>query len=283
MQTALEQVRDQQQATWDKFSAGWKKWDDLVLSWINPVGDALLESARLTPAAQVLDVAAGTGEPGLSAAARVPRGKVTITDLAEKMLRVAEENAARRGLTNVETRQADAGALPFADNSFDAVMARFGFMFFPDVPGAARELARVARPGARVTTAVWGAPEKNPWATTIMGTIAKYVDMPKPPPGAPGLFRCAAPGYMAGVFREAGLRDVTEREVSVPALFDDADQYFTFMNEIAAPVVAGMALADQPTRARIKDAVVAMVNGNGHTPSGKVRLAATAIVITGEK
>jgi ubiquinone/menaquinone biosynthesis C-methylase UbiE len=107
---------------------------------------------------------------------------VTITDLAENMLQVAQESARRRGLTNVETRQADAGALPFADATFDAVTARFGFMFFPDVLGAARELARVARPGARVTTAVWGAPEKNPWATTIMGTIAKHVDLPAPPP-----------------------------------------------------------------------------------------------------
>ena len=283
METALAQVRDQQQATWNKFSAGWKKWDDLVLSWIAPVAEALLDSARLTPSSHVLDVASGTGEPGLSAAARVPRGKVTITDLAEKMLRVAEENALRRGLTNVETRQCDAGALPFGDATFDAVTARFGFMFFPDVLGAARELARMARPGARVTAAVWGAPEKNPWATTIMGTIAKYVELPTPPPGAPGLFRCAAPGYMAGVFREAGLRNVTEREVETPSQFDDAEQYFTFMNEIAAPVVAGMALADERTRAKIKEAVFAVVNGKSRAASGKLPIAATAIVITGEK
>ena len=50
---------------------------------------------------------------------------MTITDLAEEMLRVAEENAERRGLHNVKTRQCDAGALPFPDGSFDAVMARF--------------------------------------------------------------------------------------------------------------------------------------------------------------
>src|SRR5204863_8586318 len=125
-------------------------------------------------------------------------------------------NAARRGIRNIETRQCDAGELPFADATFDAVTARFGFMFFPDVLGAAREFARVARPGARVTTAVWGVPEKNPWATTIMGTIASYVDLPTPPAGAPGLFRCAAPGYMAGVFREAGLGSVTEADVQIP-------------------------------------------------------------------
>src|SRR5262245_13776690 len=93
METALEQVRNQQQATWNKFSAGWKKWDDLVLSWIGPVADALLDAAKLTPTSHLLDVASGTGEPGLTAAARIPQGKVTITDLAEKMLLVAEENA----------------------------------------------------------------------------------------------------------------------------------------------------------------------------------------------
>ena len=291
METALEQrqeqvreqVKDQQQATWNKFAAGWKKWDDLVLPWLGGVGDALLDSAKLKPTSHVLDVASGTGEPGLSAAARVPHGQVTLADLAEKMLRVAEENAARRGLKNIETRVADAGALPFADATFDALTSRFGFMFFPDVLGAAREFARVVRPGARVTAAVWGAPEKNPWATMIMGTIAKYVDLPTQPPGAPGLFRCAAPGYMSGVFREAGLRNVTETEVSIPAEFRDADEYFTFMNEVAAPVVAGMGLADEPTRAKIRETVAGIVNGNGKTKSGKLRLAATAVVITGEK
>jgi ubiquinone/menaquinone biosynthesis C-methylase UbiE len=279
MEATLEQVRDQQQATWNEFSAGWKKWDDMVLRWLGPVGDALVDEARLRPTSRVLDVAAGTGEPGLSAAARTPQGKVTITDLAEKMLRVAEENAARRGLANVETRLADAGALPFPADTFDAVMARFGFMFFPDVRGAARELARVARPGARVTTAVWGAPEKNRWATAIMGTIAKHVDLPPTPPGAPGLFRCAAPGYLAGIFREVGLRNVTEREVAAPTDFDDAAQYFTFMNDAAAPVVAGMALAGEATRVKIRDAVIAALGG----PGKRVRLDATAIVISGEK
>jgi ubiquinone/menaquinone biosynthesis C-methylase UbiE len=282
MDAALEQIRNQQQATWNKFSAGWKKWDELVLPWLAPVGEALIGSARLEPSSSVLDVAAGTGEPGLTAATRVPRGKVTITDLAEDMLRVAAENAKHRGLANVETRQADAGALPFADGTFDAAMGRFGFMFFPDVLGAARELARVTRPGGRVTTAVWGAPEKNPWATTIMGAIAKHVALPTPPPGAPGLFRCAAPGYMAGVFREAGLRNVTEIEVSCPGGFDEADEYFTFMNEVAAPVVAGMALADEPTRAKIKEAVLAAVSRLPRAMDGKIHLAGTAIVITGE-
>jgi len=197
------------------------------------------------------------------------------------MLLVAKESAARRGLRNVETRQCDAGALPFASNTFDAVTARFGFMFFPDVQAAARELARVAKPGARVCTAVWGPPEKNPWATIIMGTIAKHVETPAPPPGSPGLFRCAAAGYMAGVFRDAGLRNVTEKEAGAPAQFDSPEEYFTFMNEIAAPVVAGLAKADEPTRAKIKEVVLGLAAQS--SAGGKIRLGGSAIVVCGEK
>jgi len=281
MATHSEQIRDQQQATWDKFSAGWKKWDDLVLGWLAPVGMELLDSARLRRDSHVLDIASGTGEPALSAAARCPQGKVMMTDLAEKMLLVARESAARRSLHNVETRQCDAGALPFPDNTFDAVTARFGFMFFSDVSAAARELARVAKPGARVCTAVWGPPERNPWATTIMGTVAKHVEMPAQPPGSPGLFRCAAAGYMAGVFRDAGLRNVTEKEVGAPLEFDSPEDYFTFMNDIAAPVVAGIAKADEPTRAKIKEVVLGLAAQN--SAGGRTRFNGSAIVVCGEK
>ena len=281
MSTAAEQIRDQQQATWDKFSVGWKKWDELVLGWLRGVGTELLDGAHLKPSSYVLDIASGTGEPAISAAIRCPEGKVMMTDLADKMLSVAKENAARRGLRNVETRQCDAGALPFPADTFDAVTGRFGFMFFPDVLAAARELARVAKSGARVCTAVWGPPEKNPWATAIMGTIAKHVEIPAPPPGSPGLFRCSAPGYMAGVFRDAGLKNVTEKEVSAPVEFANPEEYFTFMNEVAAPVVAGMAKADEPVRAKIKEAVIELAKQS--SAGGKTRLNGSAIIICGEK
>jgi ubiquinone/menaquinone biosynthesis C-methylase UbiE len=281
MSTQLDQIRDQQQAAWDKFSVGWKKWDALVLNWLAPVGAEMIEGARLHANSQVLDIASGTGEPALSIAVKCPQGKVMMTDLAEKMLVVAKENASRRGLRNVEARQCDAGVLPFADAMFDAVTARFGFMFFPDIPATARELARVAKPGARLCAAVWGEPAKNPWATTVLGAIAKHVDMPPPPPGAPGLFRCAAAGYMVGVFREAGLKNVTEKEVSGHLPFESSDEYFTFMNEVVAPVVAGMAKADDPTRARIRSMVaeIAAKTGTG----GRVLFDWSATVICGEK
>lgn len=70
MPSSLDQIRDQQRETWDRFSAGWKKWDTLVLGWLAPYGEAMIRHAKLREDSNVLDVAAGTGEPGLTAATR---------------------------------------------------------------------------------------------------------------------------------------------------------------------------------------------------------------------
>ena len=281
MTSQLEQIRDQQRQTWDKFSAGWKKWDELVLNWLAPVGQELIRSAALRDTSNVLDVAAGTGEPGLSAAALVPKGTVTVTDLSDRMLEVAADNAARRGIENFQTKQCDAGALPFPDGSFDAVLCRFGFMFFPDVDICVEEFVRVAKPGARLCTAVWDVPDRNPWATTIIGTISKYVDMPTPPPGSPGLFRCAAPGYMQTAFRKGGLKDIAVKNVAGELSFKSADEYWSFMTEIAAPVVAGLTKADEPTRQKIETTVLDLARKT--SPDGKPRLSWSATIISGTK
>jgi SAM-dependent methyltransferase len=197
------------------------------------------------------------------------------------MLVAAAENAARRGLKNFKTQLCHAGALPFADASFDAVLCRFGFMFFPDIAAAAQEMARVAKPGARVCAAVWSVPAKNPWATTVMGTIARHVEMPPPPPGSPGLFRCAAEGMMAKTFKEAGLLDVAEEEVSAMMVHDAPARYWDFMTEIAAPVVAGLSRADAATREKIRGEVLELALQS--VSDGKVHLRSTAMIITGTR
>lgn len=281
MSSSLDQIRDQQRETWDRFSAGWKKWDEMVQRWLAPFGAAMLRHADLHEYDRVLDVAAGTGEPGLTAAALVPHGSVTVTDLSEQMLAAAAESADRRGVQNFETRVCDACALPFEDASFDAVLCRFGFMFFPDVEQAAREFARVTKPGARVCAAVWSSPDKNPWATTIMGAIARHVEIPAPPPGSPGLFRCAPEGMMQAAFVNAGLRYIEMEEVTTFMVHETPEQYWQFMTEIAAPVVAGLAKADAAARERIKTEAVELARNS--LRDGTVQMLSTATVFVGKR
>ncbi|HEY5170337.1 MAG TPA: methyltransferase domain-containing protein [Acidimicrobiia bacterium] len=245
------EIEAQQRQTWDRFSGGWSKWDAMVLTWLRPAGDEIIRSLELREDGDHLDVAAGTGEPGLSIAALLPRGRVVLTDVSSGMLAAAQANATARGLRNVELRECGVDALPFDDASFDTISCRFGLMFFPDLPGAVAEILRVLRPGGRLSTAVWAESADNPWATIPMAAISAEVDVPAPTPGAPGLFRCAAPDAIAAVFRDAGLRDVVETDVRGTLDAPSAEDYWTFMTEIAAPVVGGLSLADDATRARI--------------------------------
>lgn len=149
MEEHHHQIREQQRASWDKFSGGWKKWDNLTMEFLAPVGDAIVRSLAPRGSHVVLDIAAGTGEPGLTIASMLDDGHVVITDLSENMLEIARENASRRGITNIRTQACDVCELPFDDNSFDSISCRFGFMFFPDMALAANEMVRVLNPVAR--------------------------------------------------------------------------------------------------------------------------------------
>ena len=214
MESQLEQIREQQKDSWNKFSQGWKKWDDLTMDFLKPMGEEIIRQLKPKSGDMVLDVAAGTGESAIAIAALIGKGKVVITDLAEGMLEIAREKAARKGITNIETMACDVCELPFPDNTFDAISCRLGFMFFPDMLLATKEMMRVLKPGGRIATSVWNGPEKNFWVTVSMGAIAKNMQLTPPTPGAPGMFRCAQKGLVADLFKQAGLKNISEIEVA---------------------------------------------------------------------
>lgn len=281
MEPQLVEIREQQRASWNKFSPGWKKWDDMFMDFLKPMGDEIIRKIAPKDGELILDIAGGTGEPGLTIAAAIKGGKVIITDLAEDMLAITEENAKKRGITNIETRACDVCELPFADNTFDAISCRFGFMFFPDMLLAAREMARVLKPGGRIATSVWNVPEKNFWITAIMSTVSRNMELPPPPAGAPGMFRCAKEGLMADLFTQAGLKNVSVKEINGKMICGTADTYWNAMTEVAAPVVAALSKADDAMREKIKTEVYATVNER--YPDGKVFIDSSALVVYGEK
>lgn len=281
MDTQLEQIRDQQKESWNRFSQGWKKWNDLTMDFLKPAGDEIIRSLNLKNDATVLDVASGIGEPGLTIAEMLPGGKVISTDLAENMVEMAGEMANKRGVRNFESRVCDVSELPFEDNTFDAVSCRFGFMFFPDMFLAAKEMVRVLKPGGRLAVAVWNVPEKNFWVTAIAGTINKNMDLPAPPPDAPGMFRCAKSGLIQDLFRQAGLKNTSETEVAGKLNCGTADVYWDMMTEVAAPFVAALSKADDTTKAKIKNEVFDLIRQK--YPDGNVVIDSSALVIAGEK
>ena len=276
-----DEIRAGQREMWGKFSAGWEKWDDVVLNTIGEVGEAMVGALDIKDDQQHLDVAAGTGEPGLTIASRAPKGHVTLTDLSPEMLAAAARRAEKLGLTNVSFQEAGAEDLPFPDATFDSVGCRFAFMFIPDIPKAVSELARVVKPGGRVCTAVWAGPEVNAWATVPGAAIATEVEMPAPDPDAPGMFRCAQPGAISDVFKAAGLQNVSEWDVPTLMVTDSPEQYWYLVQELTAPVVMALQQVDQAARDRISAKVIE--GAKAYESDGKVKLPGMARVIVGTK
>jgi len=177
-----------------------------------PLSDALIEDAALGPGKSALDVAAGTGEPSLQIAEVCgPSTAVTCTDPVAEMVAVAKRDAGRRSLRNVTFARCAAGALPFRTGCFDSVVCRLGAMFFTDPNASLREMLRVLKPGGRLALAVWHRSELNPFFQVSLQVIARYVHLPATAADAPGAFRYAEPGKLAGLVAQAGAAAVSER------------------------------------------------------------------------
>jgi len=130
--------------------------------------DIASRAAALRPG-RVLETAAGTGIVTEALLRALPEAGIVATDLNQAMLDVA---AGRITSPQVEFRQADAQALPFADAAFDAVVCQFGVMFFPDRIGAYKEARRVLAPGGRFWFNVWDSLDRNPVSKAVAETVA---------------------------------------------------------------------------------------------------------------
>ena len=225
-----DEIRAAQRVTWAGLSSGWEKWDAVIMEQLRPVGDAMIERLDIAGDQQHLDIAAGTGEPGLSIARLAPEGRVVVTDLVPEMLDIAARRAAAQGITNIETQVCSADDLPFADAVFDSVSVRFGYMFFPDLAKATAEFARVLRPGGLLCSSVWVKPDENPWTSIAMQAISTEAVVAPPAPDGPNMFRCADPGYVSALYEAAGLHDVAEWDVGVELVTRSPEQYWDMIS-----------------------------------------------------
>ena len=168
----LEAVKGRQQAAWSSGNYA------VVGTTLQIVGELLAEACDLRTDERVLDVAAGNGNATLAAARR--GCKVTSTDYVGTLLESGAERARAERL-EVEFQTADAEALPFEANTFDAVLSTFGVMFTPDQDKAAAELLRVCRPGGRIGMANW---TPDGFIGLLFKTLGRHVAPPagvKPP------------------------------------------------------------------------------------------------------
>ena len=236
------EFRDRQREQWNSAASGWRKWSELIDRAAGKVTARLVELAQVEPGDRVLDVAAGYGEPSLTAA-RVagPDGGVVATDISRQMLAYGAERAAAAGVENIEFVESAAAALDFPADSFDAALSRWGIIFEPDGEGAAARVRGFLKPGARMAISSWGPPERVPFLGLPMRIALETTGAQPPPPGTPGPMSRPTPEALGGLLEGGGFSDVQVEEIQVTFDLESADEFTLYIREIAPPITALLA------------------------------------------
>lgn len=246
-----EQFKAKTHQAWNHAAKGWNKYTPQIHQWLAASTQLMLDLAEIKPGFSVLDVAAGAGDQTLDAARRAgASGSVLATDISELILELAQENAQKAGLNNVETKVADAENLDLPPASFDAAICRLGLMFCPDPLKALHQMQHALKPGSRVCVMVFSQPEKNPCVGILLQTAFKYAGLPPPSPYQPGgLFSLGKPGHLDELFESAGFENVSSRAVQAPFNLPSAGSYLEFIRNSASPIMQILGALNDSDRA----------------------------------
>ena len=268
---------------WQTSARYWDKYRALIAQMFAPLTSGLVDEAQITIGQDVLDIGGGSGEPSLTISGVVgPTGSVMHTDPVAGMVEGARAEAGRRGLTNIRFTQCSADDLPFADCTFDVAVGRLSAMFFVDPESAVREALRVIIQDGRVSFVVWGPKEANPFFSTVTDVVDRFLEAPTQDPDHPDAFRFAAPSKLAGTLKNAGAKNVTERQldfqIEATISFEQYWQMRTKMSETLREKMAKLAAARLPTvKQGVADAAQRYFVG------GRMSFPAQALIVSGRK
>lgn len=232
----------------------WERRRGWIEQVVTPVREWMLRELRLRSGDTVLELAAGIGDTGFEAAAIIgDTGRLITTEISPAMLDGARRRGSELGLTNVGYRIMDAERIELDDDSVDAVLCRFGYMLMVDPARALAETRRVLRPGGRLTLAVWGALERNPFFGIAGVSMVQrgHMEAPAPPP-APGPFSMADPERVERLLRGAGFAAVRTEELHGRFAVADADEYLSLIADTAGPFALALQGLAEPDRAAVR-------------------------------
>jgi SAM-dependent methyltransferase len=228
-----------------------RAWADLhpLMERMNlPIGEAVAHRAEPRPDERVLDVGCGTGATTLDMARRVgPQGRCVGVDISPLLLEAARDAAVAEGVDQAWFVEADAQTYPFEAGAFDAVISRFGVMFFDDPDAAFANLRCALRPDGRLAFACWRSAADNPLSLVPVEAAAPFLP-PRPPAAkdAPGRFAFADPDRVRGVLARSGWRDIEIEPLDAltPVSFDELMALSLRLGSL------GPVLRDQPAAVR---------------------------------
>ncbi|WP_330233837.1 methyltransferase domain-containing protein [Nocardia sp. NBC_00508] len=214
---------------WDLVADGYAEFAPAIM---RPFSARALEFAALSPASQVVDVAAGPGTLSLLAAEHV--ALVEAIDFSEPMIARLAQDAAASGLTNIRARVGDGQDLPFESDRFDAGFSMFGLMFFPERARGFAELFRVLRPGGTAVVSSWAPVADSPLMRMMFGALAAAdPDIQEP---QPNFLSLENPEVFESEMRGAGFEAVSIQRHSIALPFDSPAQMWETMVRSSAPL-----------------------------------------------
>jgi SAM-dependent methyltransferase len=239
-----------------------------VAARLAPVQDELVEMLEIRPGDRVLDLATGAGEVAVRAATR--GATVTGIDIAEPMLEKARQRAEEEG-AHVTFDLGDVEYLPYDDASFDVVASSFGLVFAPDHANVAAELARVARPGARLGFTAW---KPNP----RLGEL--YRRFTEEPIEGREAYEWGREDHVEDMLGEDFELDFVDGTLWLEA--DSGEEIWKLFSESAPPVIALVRQLDGERREQFHRAFVDLYEGY-RTPGGGVRAPRRYLLVLGRR
>jgi ubiquinone/menaquinone biosynthesis C-methylase UbiE len=248
----IEQQRREIYEIAEAIAPTWERRCDDIEAAMTPVRAWMLRELSPRRGDTVLELAAGVGETGFDAATVVGEaGRLICTDLSPAMVDAARRRGAARALGNVDYRVMDAERIELEDDSVDRVLCRFGYMLMVDPATALAETRRVLRPGGRLTLAVWGALERNPFFTTVAISMTQRGHLPPPEAPGPPAFRMASARRTTALLEGAGFAGVRTEEVPVRFEVAGVEEYLSLIADTAGPLGLALQGLSGPDRAAV--------------------------------
>lgn len=265
---------DQSERWNDRAGRSWAELGDMLDRVLEPFVPLLLDEIGPVAGRRILDIGCGAGALTLAAAGRGAAGLGV--DISGPLVEAARARAERLGAAGARFVQGDAQTHRFEAPGYDALVSRFGVMFFADPPAAFRNLRSAVRPGGKLAFVAWRSSAENDFMTAAERSVADILEMPGRVEGGPGQFGFADSGRVGSILAESGWLGVEIRPVDVECRLTE-DELRLYARRMG-PVADLLPSLDEATRSEVERRVDAAFQP--YLQGGEARFTAACWMVT---